>query len=104
MEKTFLLYLSVHWGDLIEEIKICHIHFKMRLCMSENLSEYLRRQIYERSLKSEPSIEKLIENKSDLSKLSTLSGTFHRKIYRESKRTHIKANFISSLKKCYEAI
>ena len=29
MEKTFLLYLSVHWGDLIEQIKkICHIHFK----------------------------------------------------------------------------
>ena len=28
-EKTFLLYLSVHWGDLIEQIKkICHIHFK----------------------------------------------------------------------------
>ena len=35
-------------------------------------SEYLERQIYERSLKSEPSIVKLIE-KSDLSKLSTLS-------------------------------
>ena len=32
-------------------------------------SEYLERQIYERS----PSIVKLIENKSDLSKLSTLS-------------------------------
>ena len=29
MEKTFLLYLSVHWRDLIEQIKkICHIHFK----------------------------------------------------------------------------
>ena len=36
-------------------------------------SEYLERQICERSLKSEPSIVKLIENKSDLSKLSTLS-------------------------------
>ena len=36
-------------------------------------SEYLEREIYERSLKSEPSIVKLIENKSDLSKLSTLS-------------------------------
>ena len=35
--------------------------------------EYLERQIYERLLKSEPSIVKLIENKSDLSKLSTLS-------------------------------
>ena len=29
MEKTFLLHLSAHWGDLIEQIKkICHIHFK----------------------------------------------------------------------------
>ena len=36
-------------------------------------SEYLERQIYERSLKSELSIVKLIEDKSDLSKLSTLS-------------------------------
>ena len=37
-------------------------------------SEYLERQFYERLLKNEPSIEKLIENtKSDLSKLSTLS-------------------------------
>ena len=38
------------------------------------MSEYLERQFYERLRKSEPSIEKLIENiKSDLSKLSTLS-------------------------------
>ena len=37
------------------------------------MSEYLERQIYERLLKSEPSIVKLIENKSDLPKLSTLS-------------------------------
>ena len=67
-------------------------------------SKYLERQIYERLLKSEPSIVKLIENKSDLSKLSTLSDkftsdylrAFHRKIYRESKRTLIKANFILS--------
>ena len=36
-------------------------------------SEYLERQFYERLLKSEPFIEKLIKNKSDLSKLSTLS-------------------------------
>ena len=36
-------------------------------------SEYLQRQFYERLLKSEPFIEKLIENKSDLLKLSTLS-------------------------------
>ena len=38
--------------------------------MSENLRVNTWRQIYERSLKSEPSIMKL---KSDLSKLSTLS-------------------------------
>ena len=36
-------------------------------------SEYLERQICERPLKSEPSIVKRIENKIDLSKLSTLS-------------------------------
>ena len=36
-------------------------------------SEYLERQIYEPSPKSEPSIVKLFESKSDLSKLSTLS-------------------------------
>ena len=36
-------------------------------------SDYLERQFYERLLRSEPSIEKLIENRSDLSKLSTLS-------------------------------
>ena len=40
------------------------------------MSEYLERQIYERFLKSEPSIVKLIageyENKSDLPKLSTM--------------------------------
>ena len=39
-------------------------------------SEYLERQFYERLFKSEPSIEKLIKNKSDLSKLSTLSEPF----------------------------
>ena len=33
-------------------------------------SEYLERQIYERLRKTEPSIGKTIENKSDLSKLS----------------------------------
>ena len=60
-------------------------------------SEYLERQIYERLLKSEPSIVKLIGNKSDLSiKAIYIEGTFHRKIYRESKRTLIKAYFISS--------
>ena len=36
----------------------------------------MERQIYERLLKSKPAIVKLIENKSDLSKLSTLSEPF----------------------------
>ena len=38
MERTFLLYLVVHWGDLIEQIKkICHTHFKnaMRVHMAK---------------------------------------------------------------------
>ena len=36
MEKTFLLYLSAHWGDLIEQIKkVCHIHFKEQHIMTE---------------------------------------------------------------------
>ena len=39
----------------------------MHKFMSENLrSEYLERQFYERFLKSEPSIEKLIENKTHI--------------------------------------
>ena len=38
----------------------------------KSTSECLERQIYERLLKSEPSIVKLIENKSELPKLSTL--------------------------------
>ena len=41
--------------------------------MSENLRVNIWIEIYERLLKSEPFIVKLIENKSDLSKLSTLS-------------------------------
>ena len=58
-------------------------------------SEYLERQIYERSLKSEPSIVKLIENKRDLSKLSTLSEPSIVKFI-ENQSELIKANFISS--------
>ena len=27
IEKFVLLHLSAHWGDLIEQKKICHIHF-----------------------------------------------------------------------------
>ena len=45
---------------------------------------YLERQVYERLFRSEPAIVKLIE-KSDLSKLSTLSEASVVKIYRESK-------------------
>ena len=51
-------------------------------------SEYLERQIYERWLKSEPSIVELIENKTIY-----IKWTFHRKIYQESKRTLIKVYF-----------
>ena len=36
-------------------------------------SKYLERQIYERLMKSEPSIVKLFNNESDLSQLSTLN-------------------------------
>jgi len=57
-------------------------------------SEYLERQIYQQLLMSELSITKLIENKSDLSKLSTLSEPSIVEIYRESKQKLIKANFI----------
>ena len=61
-------------------------------------SEYLEGQIYERLLKSERSIVKLIENKSgDLSKLSTLSEpSIVKFIENQIKRALIKANFISS--------
>ena len=50
MEKTFLLDLLAHWGDLIEQIKkICHIHFKVLteavFCcgVTEKLRGYLAR-------------------------------------------------------------
>ena len=53
-------------------------------------SEYLERQFYERlrktGRKSEPSIEKLIENKSDLSKLSTLSELLTFNLYHLKER------------------
>ena len=57
-------------------------------------SEYLERQIYQQLLMSEPSIMKLIKNKSDLSKLSTLSEPSIIETYRESKQKLIKANLI----------
>ena len=52
-----------------------HLHPPIQTLVYERKfkSEYLERQIFERLLKSEPSIVKLIENKSDLSKVSTLS-------------------------------
>ena len=60
-------------------------------------SEYLERQIYERLLKSESSIVKLIENKSDLSKLSTYLSEPSIVHFIENQSEHrIKANFISS--------
>ena len=65
-------------------------------------NEYLERQFYERLLESEPSIKKLTENKSDLSKQLTkviyIEWTFHRKIYRESKR-HLSKLTLYHLKK-----
>ena len=61
-------------------------------------SEYLERQIYERW--SEPSIVKpageTYRQKERLIKAIYIEWTFHRKIFRESKRTLIKAKFISS--------
>ena len=62
-------------------------------------SEYLERQIYERSLKSEPSIVKLIENKSDLSKLSTLSEPSIVKFI-ENQSKHLSKLTLYHLKKC----
>ena len=42
--KIFLLHLSAHWGDLIEQIKkICHIHFQVGWPNGEKL---LRRLAY----------------------------------------------------------
>ena len=49
------------WGNDLYEAQVYERKFK---------SKYLERQFYEQFLKSEPSIEKLIENKNDLSKRS----------------------------------
>ena len=62
-------------------------------------SEYLERQIYERLLKSEPSIVKLIENKSDLSKLSTLSEPSIVKFI-ENQSEHLTKLTLYHLKNC----
>ena len=67
-------------------------------------SEYLERQIYERSLKSEPSIVKLIEKISDLSKLSTLSEPSIMKFI-ENQCEHLSKVTLYHLKKtCYKAM
>ena len=35
MEKTFFFFFSVHWADLIEEMKkVCHIHFRARMFLN----------------------------------------------------------------------
>ena len=37
IEKVFLLYLSVHWGGLIEQIKKnCHVHEHLRLVFTSD--------------------------------------------------------------------
>ena len=66
--------------------------------MSENLKVNIWRQIYERSLRSEPSIVKLIENKSDLSKLSTLSEPSIVKVI-ENQSEHLSKLTLYHLKK-----
>ena len=64
-------------------------------------SEYLERQIYERSLKSEPPI---VKNKSDLSKLSTLGEPSIVKFI-ENQREHLSKLTLYHVKKtCYKAI
>ena len=64
-------------------------------------SEYLERQIYERSLKSEPCIVKRIKNKSDLSKLSTLSTLSEPSIVKfiENQSEHLSKLTLYHLKK-----
>ena len=41
MEKTFLLYLSVHWGDLIEQIKKKSVIYTLKICF-KNLWGYAK--------------------------------------------------------------
>jgi len=69
------------------------------------MSEYLNRQIYERLLKSESSVVKRIENKSDLSKLSTLSEPSIVKFV-ENQCEHLSKLTLYHLKKntCYKVI
>ena len=50
--KFFLVYLSVHWGDLIEQIKnICHIQFKFNCSLGNRyfwrcMLEHTKRQVH----------------------------------------------------------
>ena len=64
-------------------------------------SKYFERQIHERSLKSERSIVKLIENKSDLSKLSTVSTLSEPSIVKfiENQSEHLSKLTLYHLKK-----
>ena len=62
-------------------------------------SDYLERQIYERLLQSEPSIVKRIENKSDLSKPSTVSEPSIVKFI-ENQSEHLPKLTLYHLKKC----
>ena len=62
-------------------------------------SGFLERQIYERILRNEPSTVKLIENKSDLSKLSTVSEPFIVKFF-ENQSKHLSKLTLYHLKKC----
>ena len=61
-------------------------------------SDYLERQIYERSLKSERSIVKLIENKSDLSKLSRRKAKSYEHNRQTKRRQRVGQSFLKSRK------
>ena len=67
MEDSQEKYYNFLWNDTFPDLYDALVYER------KFKSEYLERQIYERLLKREPSIVKLIENKSDLSKLSTVS-------------------------------
>ena len=67
-------------------------------------NEYFERQIYERLLKSEPSLVKHIENKSDFSKLSTLSEPSIVKFIENQSEQFSKLTLYHLKKTCYKAI
>ena len=62
-------------------------------------SEYLETQINERLLESEPSIVKLIENKGDLSKLSTSASESSMVKFIENQSEHLSKLTLYHLKK-----